>query len=566
MHRLIAILLVAQAFCARAADDTQTRSITSAPRDPPTVWMGPRDSVPRPPLPGIDDYMDLFRPDSQWQTAASHVRVFKIYKQFIGNASDSDLRALFQDLRRRKIALAMEGMILTTSDKCGEGVEAFEGPNESRSVERIKQLGGNLEILALDEPLYFGHEYKGHNACHYSIQAVAQDVAKNLRMYRVVFPDLKVGDIEPVLSLTDGDMANEIAQWIDAYRSAVGEPLAFLHADIDWNALWAEPMRDLAVVLRHRHVPLGVIYNASPEEMSDERWVENARMHFEEFEDAEGSPPDHVIFQSWTLNPTHVLPETSPGTMTYLIDSYYLPKPLLHKRVANARVLGRATTIGGRAVPNLEISLEALDSTQDNLFEHAIVQGVVPQQAASALVGIRVNTECICAGHSDFTIASVDYREVDNGKVEQRQNFAQQVSGRDNTALVEELTGGTVEGPLLRVRASKVQSLSLGTPSFAVTPRADFYLSFPIHVATSQCDNAFLALIFLNSQNKEVDRVNFVFRPGFSELARTTTDSQGRFELEFPDDFKGSLRNVRIRAKRTALYRGTASQLAPSVH
>jgi hypothetical protein len=36
-------------------------------------------------------------------------------------------------------------------------------------------------------------------------------------------------------------------QWTEAYRAAVGEPLAFFHADVAWDSpLWSEQLKTLS--------------------------------------------------------------------------------------------------------------------------------------------------------------------------------------------------------------------------------------------------------------------------------------------------------------------------------
>ena len=60
----------------------------------PQVWFCPLDPLFRPEVNygGSPQYLSLFTPSAPWTQAASHVNVFKIYPQWIGSATDSDLR------------------------------------------------------------------------------------------------------------------------------------------------------------------------------------------------------------------------------------------------------------------------------------------------------------------------------------------------------------------------------------------------------------------------------------------------------------------------------------------
>lgn len=53
------------------------------------------------------DFFDLFRPNAPWSKTAQHIKVFMINGGVILHESDDQVKALFADLRRRHIALAM---------------------------------------------------------------------------------------------------------------------------------------------------------------------------------------------------------------------------------------------------------------------------------------------------------------------------------------------------------------------------------------------------------------------------------------------------------------------------
>ena len=119
----------------------------------------------------------------------------------------------------------------------------------------MKRLGGSLAYVAMDEPLWFGRYATKKGACQWEIGKIASVVAGEVAQLRMVFPDVKIGDIEPI-----GDLApswtEDIAEWTNAYRTATGSSLAFLHADIQWETNWQPAMLATARFARSAGMPL----------------------------------------------------------------------------------------------------------------------------------------------------------------------------------------------------------------------------------------------------------------------------------------------------------------------
>jgi hypothetical protein len=230
---------------------------------------------------------------------------------------------MFTDLRRRDIKFLIGMAPLSSSDwgRCGVGVEGYSAEGQSLSVARkLRALGGEVQYLGMDEPLYFGHVYGRKNACRSSIPEIAHDVAAKIRQVWSVFPSARIGDVEPV-GIEYGDWLDDLEHWFDAFRSATGQELAFFRADVQWDRPWHEQIDRLSVVLHRRGIPLQVIYNGGGGH-SDREWVHQAVEHFRQFESGGRGPPDAAVFQTWSQYPTHVLPESDPLTLTGLVDQY----------------------------------------------------------------------------------------------------------------------------------------------------------------------------------------------------------------------------------------------------
>ena len=162
----------------------------------PLYWFAPLnlEEVGR----GSVDYMDLFTPDADWNEAASHLQVFKLYGGWAETAPFSDLQKAIKGIRERGLALAFEHSPLFADDVCGQGIEGFAGPGFLKTVQRVKDAGGTLNFIALDEPYYWAHFYDGDQACQWSTEKIAKDVGDSILKAQQIFPDLIVGDIEPV--------------------------------------------------------------------------------------------------------------------------------------------------------------------------------------------------------------------------------------------------------------------------------------------------------------------------------------------------------------------------------
>ena len=117
------------------------------------IWLTPLDPVWRqihnwP----ANDFMELFEPNSPWQNTASVVNVFELSKRFVLEAPGTDLTRVITDLRRRNIALAVQGTPLIASAECGLGIEGHGPAHDMLAVAlRLRKLGANLDYVVFDE-------------------------------------------------------------------------------------------------------------------------------------------------------------------------------------------------------------------------------------------------------------------------------------------------------------------------------------------------------------------------------------------------------------------------------
>jgi hypothetical protein len=275
------------------------------------------------------DYMNLFKPEAPWSKSAQVVKVFMINGGLVMHQSDEELKAVFADLKRRHIALAIEMGLLSGKDStgrqvCGVGIEGFAAPDNAKVIaNRIQKAGGELAYVAMDEPLWYAHHFSGKNACGWSMEDVARDIVPRVAALRAMFPAVRIGDVEPVGTAQPADWVEEISQWTQVYRQVVGEPLSFFHADVAWNGPWQQQLPAVRRRIDTAGLKFGIIYDGGgSKDESDDVWTQEAEQRFRLIESNPSTIPDHAIIQTWARWPKKMLPEDQPGTLTNLVLRY----------------------------------------------------------------------------------------------------------------------------------------------------------------------------------------------------------------------------------------------------
>jgi hypothetical protein len=284
--------------------------------------------------------MDLFTPEAPWRQAASHTKVFLLYGSYLSRAPQEEVTRIVADLKRRGIPIALAVGVMNvgpraTNPPCG-GLGMVEGygiPKLARmQSEKIKAAGGTISYIAMDEPLWFGHYFNGRNGgqpgCHSSAAQIVELIKEPLAVYAEEFPGIVVGDTEPTNIAEQSHWEEDLAAWASGFRAQYGRPLAFTHLDIPFNRPGEE---GYAVSFYHQVERLkqqgligaiGIIYDGTPKDSSDEAWVEDAKQHIQLLEDKYGLHPDQALIQSWQSYPQHVLPESSAGSLAGLVNYY----------------------------------------------------------------------------------------------------------------------------------------------------------------------------------------------------------------------------------------------------
>ena len=288
--------------------------------DPITVRDKHRDSPA--------DFMDLFSPNAPWPRSAQKVSVFKISMQFASRGSESDLAALVAGLRQRKIALGIEMGMLRNDRGCGKGEGYMSKDLLIQGMKRIKQAGGQLEYVTMDEVVFFGHEktwpdQPGQTPCRDSLDEIAKEIAENVTLIHQYFPEAKIGAAEPITTNNQVDLNRAVKDYVafaDLYRQATGSNLAFMHADIAWRSKnWQPGLAPLKAAMVSRGIRFGIIIGGNPDFKDDVSWTHEGLSQLRSLSSNPATAPQDIVMQSWQPLPSSYLPESQPGTTTWML-------------------------------------------------------------------------------------------------------------------------------------------------------------------------------------------------------------------------------------------------------
>lgn len=506
----------------------------------PQVWFCPLDSLYRPWIgySGSPQYMSLFNPSAAWPQAAAHTNVFKVYSTWIGPASDADLQAQFADLNRRGIVLAMEAGVMTASSQCGTGVEGQDGENLLNFALRIKQHGGVLRYVAMDEPIYYWTLYSGTNGCRFTVDQMAAKAAANIRALLAQFPDVIIGDIEP-FPVPSPNWLPQYQAGIEAFQRALGFPLAFFDADVDWSSpTYLADLASVRKMVASEGVPFGIIYNGNGSDTSDAQWIQSATQHMVAAELNLGSP-DLVIFQSWNPYPKKLLPETDPDAFTWLIDTYFRSRTTLASSISGSMLQGTLTvTDTGRPIANAPINVTASPTVGPGVPTVYTLTGTIPSGTQKIVFGARVNRECNCEGTADFLVSSFALDAGAQGTIVR--DFSNKLNGWSVADTGSPPPISQIEGMSLHIVAQPGQSVLLNCAQIPFTSPVPYTFRVNAQVAPETSGSGYFTLIFLGASGGEISRIRIPLAAATVSLGSTGTDAFGRYTLPLPAEVGSS--------------------------
>jgi hypothetical protein len=289
----------------------------------PVMSFAPNSGFTSDPLPGIAAILSQL---DQWPITEAYTQYYSVAAQWFRYNSAEDVGALLHGLAQAGLALQVEGGVLSANG-CGHGVEGFNASDLITAASIISQHGGTIDRVDMDEPYYYGSLYSGPNACKWSMNRVAKQAAATIAQIRAVFPEVIVGDAEPILMPWDPhNWLTLYPAWAAAYQTASGTPLAFFMADIPsaCPTCMPGPLVKGAAALHAMGIPFGAFYGPNNQN-SNAAWMWNAKLLARYYEN-KGFRPDLVGIATWNPYPDHLIPETD-GTSLASLAHWYLTTP-----------------------------------------------------------------------------------------------------------------------------------------------------------------------------------------------------------------------------------------------
>ena len=211
------------------------------------------------------------------------------------------------------------------------------------SVKAVRDGGGNVDYLAMDEPFVSGRSRVCGGP---ALEPTADRLKTYMSAVRAAQPAVRLGLIEayPFSSAAD------IERMLSLLRDRGVSP-SFFHLDVDWRSLasgeFARDVPRIAAAAAAQGIPFGVIIwgysgDADPLFASDAGEITNLLARtFETWDNM----PEQIVFQSWSVSSTgllitpSVLPETRLYTHTSLLWDFF------------RRLRGATGGNTGRAIP-----------------------------------------------------------------------------------------------------------------------------------------------------------------------------------------------------------------------
>jgi len=520
------------------------------------VWLQPWYGCTPCHSDGQVDANELFDQAASWPTAASQVEVIAFTAWWLGSMSDAELSRAIAWMKAHHVAMALEIEGLPSNPTCSGGIEGFEDLSLAKSqIARLVRLDASPKYAAMDEPLWGGHYWNAVGACRYSFDALGQEIDRMVGLYKSAFPQIVVGDIEPVQAITAyPSWDTDLTQFLTAYHKYVGSPLGFFQFDIDYTGNWAIPSRKIAAALAARGVPIGLIYRAMRSDTSDASAVRDVIRQFETAEEGLGLSPSQAVFGGWSDYPSHLLPDTSPKSETYEVVRYNSRPFKIAATTSGHAVNGTVTDATGHPAPGAQVRLECWTPVNSNSNPAIIFSGVVPQGAVYALVGVRVNTESASQpGANDLTLSGVHYIAPGESRTFA---FSAGLPGWQTRT-----TGGLQlkvvplgTSTALHVNVRPNQTLLMNSNIFPVKANSAFRVIAEGGLDDASSGSAYVAIFFMNKNFQGERKIGYF--SGSYDLRRSyAADRGGRFQISDLAAATAGCTAPRIGVRRVGPYR-----------
>jgi len=488
----------------------------------PEIWFNPHPTL---------DWQQLFSDAAPWQNAASHVQVMEVVYWWLDTATDAQVQAIgdFAREHHMKIDLEIAAVGITSADTCGvlEGYTTIGILTSEAGI--LKRNGITPDVMTMDEPVAFGHYDPG--GCMDSADKLAARVVANIAGTLAMFPNIQLYEIEPVPFLTGfSDWRNVEAEFQNKLQQMTGKSVRGMQLDIGWPMpSWQQAVRDIRQFTHNRNMTWGPIADPSSNANSNAAAVASVVQQYEYMEGTMGLIPDMVIFTTWTPYPQYSMPETSPDAQTWAIDRYFRPRTMMQAQFVGQGAHGKLTTTDGLPVAGATINGYVPGVDFGKPLPVIVNKGVVPSNAVTALMGIRLNTECDCQGLNDVLVGTLQYQETQGGSASFSFLYPPAPGSFNGAVVGGEWVGGSLVTRF--ITTSPTQTVYPNSAFFPVTAGAQYTFTVPASTIGGEGWYGDVFLVWVDINGNGIGRITLVPGPGKRLMSSATTAADGRFKL-----------------------------------
>jgi len=481
----------------------------------------------------LRDMMQLWIKDAPWPQAKRKVQELILVHYWIRQTPIDQVREVVEFARRHhmKINLSVEAIRKYPTDHCGSQ-EGYTSPGELGAAAQIlKNLNADVDLVEIDEPLWFGSYSTDPVDCQLSVQETVQRTALNMAEVLAVFPHIKISEIEPIPAIVNIPTWKADLDSIEIGLSqSLGRRITFLQVDIGWpDPAWKSSLTSIRDFARERGIGLGIIYNGNPLTTSDQDWIDSAVQNMETIEGTMGIVPAMASFQTWDAYPVCNLPETASTAMTWWINRYVRKRSTIGAQFQGAGAFGRLTDFDGKPIANVTVNGFKPGVDFSRPMPVSILQGTVPPTAATAILAVRLNTECGgCGGMNDVLIGPLAYQEIMGGAVGFNYSVSASPVNQNGATFGTETVGGVA---VTRVIAPPGAQLVLNSGQFSVTANAKYVFSVPAVTVAGNGWFGNVDIIWIDANGNGLPRLIYVPNQGKVTTSSAVTDADGRFIL-----------------------------------
>ena len=299
---------------------------------PPEIWFNPLNSNRNPSGRGLQysehDLPAVMASDAEWANANAHIKVLGLPGNVVWSYPDKAALVKFVNSHAWKFSLSLG--VMYVGDVCTvryEGVSLDTDYNHEavHIIQNWKRMGGRLDYVVLDAPLYYSHYDRPD--CSLSVEAIAQRSANTMRMVLAEFPDVQIVDAEGPGRTPNDVWLADMQHWIRQFQRASGHRIDAVTLDLHWRDLrqgnsWQDTTSRAVQTMHRLGMKIGLNINAEAgvaHPQTNAQWMDANRLHIDQAINS-NLGVDYIHFAQWHHHVELNLPETDPMAYTSLVN------------------------------------------------------------------------------------------------------------------------------------------------------------------------------------------------------------------------------------------------------